>query len=77
MPPAFSLKRRIDRDEIRFNIAKWKTRGKIFKSIDFSVAPDAMSAVKAGKLFTESKIEDKKIAHDAIVEKYLRSRKRD
>lgn len=36
-----------------------------------------MSAVKAGKLFTASNIEDKKIDHDAIVEKYLKSRKRD
>lgn len=77
MPPAFSLKRRIDRDEIRSNIAKWKSRSKILKSIDFNMPPDALSAVKAGKLFTRLNIEDKKISHDAIVAKYLRLRKRD
>lgn len=63
--------------EIRRNVAMWKKKNKIFNSIDFDSWPDAMSAVKAGELFTKSIIEDIKIDRDATIEKYLGLRKRD
>lgn len=76
LPPTFSLKKEIDKDEIRRNKATWKTKNKILKSIDFNNPPDAMSAVKAGEMFLKLNAEDVHIDPVAIVEKYLRTRKR-